>query len=71
MEEARIALFSKWSSAVLAWNREETGSGYQRPSSTFYTQVLVCIGSPGFDSYLHLMLIVQVWQVLLYQWLDG
>ena len=41
LEEARIALFSKWSSAVLAWNREETRAGYQWPSVTFYTQLLV------------------------------
>ena len=41
LEEARIALFSRWSSATLAWNREETGSGFQPPSATFYTQLLV------------------------------
>lgn len=41
LEEARIALFSKWSSAALAWNREETASGLLPPSPAFYAHVLV------------------------------
>ena len=41
LEEARIALFSRWSSATLAWNREETRNGLQPPSVGFYTELLV------------------------------
>lgn len=40
-EEARVALFSDWSSALYAWNKEETGVGLTPPSTTFWKQVLV------------------------------
>lgn len=42
LEEAKIAMFSKWSSGQLAWNREETAKGLTPPSEQFYVQVLVC-----------------------------
>lgn len=40
-EEARAAMFSHWSSAAYAWNKEETGGGVQPPSPDFWTSLLV------------------------------
>ena len=40
LEEARVSLFSQWTSAVLAWNREETHS-LQPPTTAFWNNLLV------------------------------